>query len=186
MLLLAPAILLIQRNDRTPGRIVLEWIGLLTASLAISTIPASYNFVLMVFPVCALAALLIERGMKGWLIALIVAYLGIGFPMRAPGQSMGPAILFFIPRLFLMVAVLVGIYLLLGRNPRAQSAAADWSRYAWASLMVVAVLLNAHSTLQAGTNGTTGIRLPGPARISIFAQCRPSRNRLHDELHRGL
>jgi len=148
MLLLAPAILLIQRNDRTPGRIVLEWIGLLTASLAISTIPASYNFVLMVFPVCALAALLIERGMKGWLIALIVAYLGIGFPMRAPGQSMGPAILFFIPRLFLMVAVLVGIYLLLGRNPRAQSAAADWSRYAWASLMVVAVLLNAHSTFK--------------------------------------
>jgi hypothetical protein len=147
MVLLAPAILLIQRNDRAPERIVLEWIGLLTASLAISTLPASYNFVLMVFPVCALAALLIDRGMNKWLIALIVAYLGIGFPMPAPRRQIGPAILFFTPRLFLMVAVLVGIYILLCRSPRFQGTEADWSRYAWASFMVAAVLLNAHSTL---------------------------------------
>lgn len=147
MLLLAPAILLIRRSDRTPPRIILEWIGLLTASLAISTIPASYNFVLMVFPVCALAALLIERSMHRWLIVLIAAYLGIGCPMPVPGRPIGPAILFFTPRLFLMVAVLVGIYLLLWRNPRVQDEAADWSLYAWASFMVAAVLLNVHSTL---------------------------------------
>ena len=148
MLLLAPAILLIRRNDRTPERIVLEWSGLLTACLAISTIPASYNFVLMVFPACAVAALLIERGMNEWLIALIVAYLGIGFPMPTPARPFGPAILFFTPRLFLMVGVLVGIYLLLWRSPRVQGAAADWSHYAWASLMAAAVLLNVHSSLQ--------------------------------------
>jgi hypothetical protein len=148
MLLLAPAILLIERDDRTPQRIVLEWIGLLTASLAISTIPASYNFVLMVFPVCALAALLIQRGMKRGLIALIVAYLAIGFPMPSPGRPMGPAILFLTPRLFLMVAVLTGIYFLLWGSPRVQRAGADWSRYAWASFMAAAVVLNVHSTLQ--------------------------------------
>jgi hypothetical protein len=147
MLLLAPTILLIRRNDRTSQRIILEWIGLLTASLAISTIPASYNFVLMVFPVCALAALLIERRMNRWLVALIVAFLGIGFPIPTPGRPIGPAILFFTPRLFLMVAVLVGIYLLLWRNPRVQDAGADWSRYAWASFMAAAVLVNVHSTL---------------------------------------
>jgi hypothetical protein len=148
MVLLAPAILLIRRNDRAPERIVLEWSGLLTASLAISTIPASYNFVLMVFPVCALAALLIERRMNLWLIALIVAYLGIGFPMPGPGRPMGLAILIFTPRLFLMAAVLAGIYLLLWRGDRVQSAAADWSHYAWASFMVVAVLFNVHSTFK--------------------------------------
>jgi hypothetical protein len=148
MLLLAPAILLIRRNDRTSEQIILEWIGLLTASLAISTAPASYHFVLMVFPVCVLAALMIERGMNKWLIALVVAYLGIGFPMPTPGRPIGPAILFFTPRLFLMVAVLVGIYLLLSRNPRVQGAVADWGHYAWASFMVLAVLLNVHSTLQ--------------------------------------
>ena len=148
MLLLAPAILLIERNDRTRERIILEWIGLLTASLAISTIPASYNFVLMVFPVCVLAALLMKRGMRSWLIALMITYLGIGFPMPAPARPMGPAILFFTPRLFLIVAVLAGIYLLLWRNHSVQSERADWSRYAWTSFMVAAVLLNVHSTLQ--------------------------------------
>ena len=148
MLLLAPAILFIRGNDRAPGQIILEWIGLLTASLTISTIPASYSFVLMVFPVCALAALLIERGANKWFIALTVAYLGIGFPMPAPGRPIGPSILFFTPRLFLMVAVLVGIYLLLWRRPRVQGAAPDWSHYAWASFMALALLLNMRSTFQ--------------------------------------
>jgi hypothetical protein len=148
MLVLAPAILLIQKNDSTPRQIVLEWIGLLTASLAISTAPASYHFVLMIFPVCALAALLIERGTNKWLIALVVAYLGIGFPMPTPRRPIGPAILFFTPRLFLMVALLVGIYLLLWRNSRMQGATADWSHYAWASFMAVAVLFSVHSALQ--------------------------------------
>ena len=147
MMLLAPAILLIRRNDRAPGRIILEWIGLLTASLAISTAPASYHFVLMVFPVCALVALAVERGTNKWLIALIVAYLGIGFPMPAPGWLMGPAILFFAPRLFLMIAVLFGIYLLLWRTPRVQGTVAEWSDHAWASFMVLAALLGVHSTL---------------------------------------
>ena len=158
---------------------------MLTAALAISTIPASYNFVLMVFPVCVLAARLIERGMNGWLAALIVAYLGIGFPIPAPRRQIGPAILFFTPRLFLMVAVLVGIYLLLWRNPRVQGAAADWSRYAWASLMFAAVLFNVHSTFHREQIGTTGIRLPGSARNSISSQWRPGRNRLRHELYRG-
>jgi len=148
MLLLAPAVLLIRRKDCTPERIILEWIGLLTASLAISTMPASYNFVLMVFPVCALFALLINRRMNWRFIALMFAYLGIGFPMPTPGRQIGLAILFFTPRLFLMLAVLVGVYLLLWRSPRVQSTAADWSHYAWAGLMVAAVVLNAHSTLE--------------------------------------
>jgi hypothetical protein len=148
MVLLAPVILLIRREDRTPGQIILEWIGLVTASLAISTMPASYHYVLMVFPVCALAAVLIEREMKEWLVALLVVYLGIGFPMPAPGRQIGLAILFFTPRIFLMVAVLAGIYFLLWRNLRALGAMADWSRYAWASFMVVAVVFSVRSTSQ--------------------------------------
>ena len=148
VLMLTPAIFLIGRNDFTRERIVLEWIALLTVSLAVSTIPASYNFVLMVFPVCVLAAHLLERGMKGWLIALIIAYLGIGFPMPVPGRPMGLAILFFTPRLFLMVAVLVGIYRLLWRSTRVLANAADWSHFSWAGFLAAAAMLNAYSTLQ--------------------------------------
>ncbi len=46
MLILAPAVLLIRKSDQTPRRIALEWSALITASLAISTSPASYHFVL--------------------------------------------------------------------------------------------------------------------------------------------
>jgi len=148
MLLLAPAILLIRRNDRTSKQIILEWVGLLTAALTISTIPASYNFVIMAFPVCVLAVLTIQRRAYGLLISLIVAYLGIGFPMPTPGRPIGPAILFFTPRLFLMIAVLVGIYLLLWRSSGNQGARSDWTHYAWAAFIVVTVPFNVRSTLQ--------------------------------------
>src|SRR5579863_918199 len=91
MLTLAPAILLIRKDDRTPGRILLEWSALLTASLAISTMPASYHFVLMMLPVCVLAAELLRRKWYGWLGVLAIVYLGIGISMPQPSKQMGPA-----------------------------------------------------------------------------------------------
>jgi hypothetical protein len=148
MLLLAPAVLLIRRNDSTPAQIILEWIGLLTASLAISTAPASYHFVLIAFPVCVLIAPIIQRRMISWIIALVVAYLGIGLPIPIPGRQIGPAILLFTPRLFLMVAVLAGIYLLLWRSLRVPASPSNWSQYAWASFMGLAVLLNTFSSFE--------------------------------------
>jgi hypothetical protein len=145
MLLLAPAILLIRRKDRTPRRIILEWVGLLVASLAISTMPASYHFVLMVFPVCVLSALLIERRSVGWLIALLIGYLGIGFPMPSPNHAMGPAILLQVPRLPLMLAVVLGIYALLWSG-RDNKGGWDWTHYAWAGIMTLATLFSIQST----------------------------------------
>jgi len=144
-LVLAPAILLIRWNDQTPRQILLEWAGMLTASLAVSTLPASYHFVLMVFPACVLGAMLIERRRYGWLIALLIAYVGIGFPMLNPGRPMGPAILFYVPRLFLMMAVLFGIYFLLWRNRRVQGSLWNWTHYAWTGFMLLAALVNVRS-----------------------------------------
>ena len=91
MLTLAPAILLIRRDDGTHDRILLEWSALLTAALAISTVPASYNFVLIAFPMCVLSAELLRRRSYAWLTTLLVIYLGIGFPMSAPHQEIGRA-----------------------------------------------------------------------------------------------
>ena len=65
MLVFAPAVLLIRRNIRSPEQILLEWSALLTASLAISTSPASYQFILMAFPTCVLAAILLQRRQYG-------------------------------------------------------------------------------------------------------------------------
>ena len=147
MLFLAPAVLLIRRDDRTQSRILLEWSALLTAALAVSTIPASYNFVLMVLPVCVLASTLLQRKQYGWLSALLIAYLGIGFPMPSPHTYVALSLLLYVPRLPLMLGVLCGIYALLWRERQAGTAARDWTRYAWVTVMTVSVIVSTRSTL---------------------------------------
>lgn len=146
MLVLAPAILLIHREDGSSRRIMLEWSALLTASLAISTIPASYNFVLMVLPACVLGAILLERGRYGWPLALVVAYIGIGFPIPNPSKVGGLEIFLYTPRLPLMIGVLAGIYALLWFGMPAKGLFRDWSRIAWAAAMTVSVVFAVHST----------------------------------------
>ncbi len=148
MLALAPAILLIRRQDDSRGRILLEWSALLTAALTISTIPALYNFVLMAFPVCVLAAVLLQRKRYGWLAALLVVYFGIGFPIPSPHRMIGPAILLPLLRLPLMFALLLGVYALLWRDRPAKGTSRDWTRYAWAAALAVAVVFSALSTFR--------------------------------------
>jgi hypothetical protein len=146
MLVLAPAILLIRRQDNTRGRILLEWSALLTASLAISTVPALYNFVLMALPVCVLAAVLLQRTRYGWLATLLIVYFGIGFPMPSLHGEMGPAVLLPLLRLPLMLAVLLGIYVLLWRDSSASGTSRGRTRYVWAVAMAVSVVFTALST----------------------------------------
>jgi len=147
MLILAPAILLIRRQGNIPSRMLLEWSALLTASLAISTDPASYNFVLMALPVCVVAAVLHQSKRHGWLIALLIAYIGIGFPFPIPHRAMGLAILLYVPRLFLMFCVLLGIYGLLWHDSLAKMPERDWTHFAWAVAIAVSVIFSARSTL---------------------------------------
>ncbi len=146
-LALAPAILLIRRQDRTRPRILLEWSALLVASLAISTIPASYNFVLLALPVCVLAALLLQRKRYGWLGILLIVYLGIGFPMSSPTSMVGPKILLYVPRLPLTLALLLGIYVLLWRDQWSGDSSWDWTHYAWTASMAASLIFSVHSSL---------------------------------------
>ena len=147
MLILAPAVLLIRKSDQTPRRIALEWSALITASLAISTSPASYHFVLLVFPLCVLAALLLERKWYGWLAILLIIYVGICFPLSGQSKVTGPAILLYVPRLPLTLALLMGIYLLLWRDHPAESSQTKWPNYAWAVAMTAIAILGVRSTL---------------------------------------
>jgi len=144
MLALAPAILLIRRDDKSTGQVLLEWSALLTAALTVSTVPASYHFVLMIFPVCVLATQLMEREWYGWLAGLLIAYLGIGFPMSSPSKMIGLGILLYVPRLPLVLAVLAGTYGLLWRSRKKKW---EWTQYAWAALMLAAAVAGAISTL---------------------------------------
>jgi hypothetical protein len=151
MLALAPAILLIRRSDSSNERIILEWSALLTASLAVSTIPASYNFVVMVFPVCVVAAILIQQRRYRWLFAVCVAYLGICFPFPAPARLPGLALLLYVPRLPLMMATLFGIYALLWKREHDAKRLCDWSQYTWVTLMVASVVVSIVSTFHLET-----------------------------------
>jgi hypothetical protein len=144
----APAILLIRSKDRTRERILLEWSAILVASLAISTLPASYNFVLIALPVCVLGAQLLERKWYGWLMALIIVYVGIGFPMPSPSKTMGPAILLYAPRLPLMFSLLMGIYVLLWRERPPGNSSWEWTQYAWMAALVSSAVLSTHATFR--------------------------------------
>jgi hypothetical protein len=176
MLTLAPAVLLIRRGDNTRDRILLEWSALVTATLAISTVPASYNFVLMVLPVCVLAAKFLRRGWYGWLAALLVVYFGIGFPIAAPHRATGLLVLLYGPRLPLMLALLAGIYLLLWRDRAAKDTAQDWSRYAWGAAMAVVAVFTVFSTLhrERAVRQEYAYRLPLQTQGFLSAGARPA------------
>jgi hypothetical protein len=145
MLVLAPAVLFIRREDQSQERKLLEWSALLTASLAISTIPASYNFVLMVFPMCVLSSSLLRRGRYGWLAILVVIFIGIGYPMPDVPRANGLSFLLYVPRLPLMICMLLGIYILLWSRGPAKFLR-DWSSYIWATGMALALILSVRST----------------------------------------
>ncbi len=155
MMVLAPAVLLIRRENARRERVLMEWSALVTAALAVSTQTASYNFVLMVFPVCVMAGMLLRRRQYGWLAALAIAYLGIGYPLAVPASVPGLTVLLWIPRLWLMLAVLTAIYVWLWRDEAAHAArdrvgigTHDWERYAWAAAMAAAVIVSAVKTLR--------------------------------------
>ncbi|MCU1322807.1 MAG: WD40-like beta Propeller containing protein [Acidobacteriaceae bacterium] len=105
MLILAPALLLIPTgatiDDRTSAP--LEWSALLCATLAISTVPASYNFTLLLLPIVVLSAALIPRNRLIALIAVFL-FLAIGYPGWKTSQVDGLAAILHVPRLFFLIA----------------------------------------------------------------------------------
>jgi hypothetical protein len=100
----------------------------------------------MVLPTCVVAAELLRRRWYLWIAVLLVVYLGIGFPMPSPHRTLGLVILLYVPRLPLMFALLLGIYMLLRRDTASVQASRDWTRYAWAAAMVASVVLTMIST----------------------------------------
>lgn len=143
---LAPAILLIRREDFTKTRVLYEWSALLTASLAVSTIPALYNFVLIAIPMCVLTATLLEKKRYGWMAALLAAYVGIGLPMPAPHDQTGLAILPYVIRLPLMFGLLAGLYSIMWYEDTKTPRRLEWTGYAWVAAMLIATGFSVRST----------------------------------------
>ncbi len=145
-LILAPAILLIHKQDSSESRILLEWSALLTAALTISTVPALYNFVLLAFPVCVLMAALLRARRGGWTLVLLGLYLAIGLPLPSPEKLVGPVGFLQYIRLPLMLLLVAGICWLLcsglfqGKNTKYKRI------YAWSVLIAVATVFTVVGT----------------------------------------
>lgn len=173
MATLAPAILLIEKENRTRSRVLLEWSALLTASLAISTIPASYNFVLMAFPACVAIAILLRKKQYGWLTVVIVAYLGIGFPVPDPHGISRPEVLLYMPRLPLMLTMLFAIYRLLWNGSSVEKQTQDWSRFAWSAVMLASVLWSISTTFHMERAEQQELAYRAPLQMQGFLNASP-------------
>ncbi|WP_263416530.1 glycosyltransferase 87 family protein [Terriglobus albidus] len=116
MLIMAPVVLLLASRGESRSIAILEWCALLTTAVTVSTIPASYNFVLIVLPLCVLAARAIAQQRCRWLFVILLAFAVIGVPFPSAGPGHGLSILFFMPRLPTMMAATVAIASLLWRE----------------------------------------------------------------------
>ncbi len=114
MLLLAPALLLVDRHDRSARRIALEWSALLVAALTISTVPAPYNFTLLILPVMVLLAWLESRRI---IVSAVVfaLYMAIAYAQPwDPRPGYGPHLLLQFLRLYLLVVLVAMFYFAIG------------------------------------------------------------------------
>ncbi|MES2390642.1 MAG: hypothetical protein V4555_03300, partial [Acidobacteriota bacterium] len=114
MLIVAPALLLCDEHDGSPRRVALEWSALTVATLAVSPIPASYNFTLLILPVTVLVAMLLaKQSQMVWL--LVALYVGIGCPSGwHVGSASGWGVLLQVPRLYMLIAFAAIAYAVMG------------------------------------------------------------------------
>src|SRR5437868_11269912 len=82
--------------------------------------------------------------------------------MHNPARHVGLAILLYVPRLFLILAVLLGMYALLWRDRQGQAPQWAWTQSAWAALMTISALLAARSAfhLQQAVRQEYAFRVP--------------------------
>ncbi len=163
MLVLAPAILLLRRDNSDQKRTLLIWSALLTAALAVSTIPASYNFVLMIFPACVAVAVLQEKGRTCLAALLLLVYALIGLPIPATHAALHAS------RLPLMLIVLLTLCTLL--RLEAERSKPDWMNYAWGACMILGIAFAIPMTLrqQVGERKEFPYRVPTQASGFLYA-----------------
>lgn len=143
--LFAPALLLAQPGINT-RRVRLEWSAILLGSLAISTLPASYHFTLLILPVCLMWQAVQERALPTATAALLLLYFAIGYP---EWNSIGEAsrlTLFSVPRFYLVVLLCFFSYSLLEAQDRKAGILRD--TWLWAAAIVVLMFFSIGSGLR--------------------------------------
>jgi hypothetical protein len=143
---LSPAIFLIKPASRQPDRLKLEWSSFLIALLAISTLPSSYHFTLLLLPVALLAATFLRQKEYRRLALLLLLYLAICFPAWSHGVDDGWWALLAVPRLYFMLLLCLLSYVALA-SEAGEAAEKPMERWAWAGVLCVALAVQIVSTL---------------------------------------
>lgn len=117
---LAPALLLTVPKDRSRRQLQMEWAALLLAGLAISTLPASYHFVLLIIPLCFFWEALGGQKRHWAIVPVLLLAMLIASPALTAGTGQGWHALFAVPRLYALL-LLCGIsYALLWQRKNPQ------------------------------------------------------------------
>ena len=106
MLVLAPVLLLCS-PDGDERSDPLEWATLVVALLGISTLPASYHFVILLLPCAIWVGHLIQLGRRAEAAICIVLYFLIGWPIWPKVNDAGWGALLAVPRLCLVLILIL-------------------------------------------------------------------------------
>jgi hypothetical protein len=166
LLILSPAILYSIPEDMRPRQLRWEWAAFVVCLLAISTMPASYHFTLLILPVAVIGGVLIED--KNWrsLAILLLLYLGVCFPGWKNNTGDGWLALLSVPRLYLLLALCGFSYVILAAQcPDRATARKD--RQLWVVALAGALLLAVATTLrhQQGLFDNYQWRLPTSSKV---------------------
>jgi hypothetical protein len=134
-LLFAPALLLAAPGDDSPKRLQLEWSAVLIASLAISTLPASYHFTLLILPVCLMWNAIQKHGGFAAASILVFLYLAIGYPGLQKIGSTFNLVIFSVPRLYFVVLLCLFSYKLLTAQRSNLQLDRDTRLWCWAFIL---------------------------------------------------
>jgi hypothetical protein len=134
MFVLAPSLLLVRAGRTGATRITLEWSALIAATLAISTVPASYNFTLLIFPAVVLCGILLPRK-PAQAAFVVLLFLAIGYPGWNTKNVDGWRAILHMQRIAWLLLFLLVAYLALGMRSLCARSLRTAS-FAWASVLL--------------------------------------------------
>lgn len=137
-LILIPAVIWIERETRTDERTALEWSGLLLAALAISPLPASYHFTVLLLPAAVVCSRLLTDRSYGRFWIAVAAFLAVGSPGWHIRAREGWGTLLCVPRLYALLCLTLLAFSLLARNGTVRRSG---ERMLWAAGLAVTTIV---------------------------------------------